>query len=86
MLLSQDFFVMNRLKMIGYALAASSFFFLWIHVLAALVTMHSLIGHGTGVEFASESGVWTLLGPLPAGAALLGAGVYLIKKGRSLRP
>lgn len=79
---------MNRLKMIGYALATSSFFFLWIHVLAAFVTVHSLItGHGTGVEFASESGVWTLIGPLPAGAALLGAGVYLIKKkGRPPRP
>lgn len=80
-------FVANRLKIFGCALVASSFVFLWVYVLVAFVAAYSLItGHGTGVDVAGESGMWTLLSPLPAGAALMGLGVYLIMKGGRPRP
>lgn len=73
--------VANRPKIFGCALVASSFVFLWVYVLIAFVAAYSLIaGHGTGVDVAGESGVRTLLSPLPAGAALMGSGVYLIMK------
>lgn len=68
---------MKRLKVLGCALIASSFLFLWVYVLIALVIAYNLaLGQGTGVEVAGEAWMRTLFEPL-VGAAPLAAGIYL---------
>lgn len=75
--LSWTAFAMNRLKVLGCALIASSFLFLWAYVLMAFVIAYNLaLGRGTGVDVAGEGWMRALFEPL-LGAAPLAAGIYL---------
>ncbi len=71
---------MNRLKLLGYALIAWSFYFYWAYVLSALVVAYNLFtGQGLGIEFAGELSVLAVLESL-AGIVPLAIGIYLVKK------
>ena len=74
---------MNRLKLLGCALIALSFYFLWVFVLMALVAAYSLTtGQGLGIEFAGKHGVLDHLGFLSrlVGVVPLAIGIHLVKK------
>lgn len=72
---------MNRLKLLGYALIASSFYFLWVYALALVVVAYNVATRqGFGLDFAGD-GVQNFLSNL-VGIVPLAVGVYLVKKSR----
>ena len=71
---------MNYLKLLGCALIAFAFYFLWVYVLMALVVGYNLVtGQGLGIEFAGGHAVLGFLAHL-VGVVPLAVGIYLVKK------
>lgn len=71
---------MNRLRLLGCALIALSFYFLWVYVLMALVVGYNLVtGQGPGIEFAGGHALLGFLAHL-VGVVPLAVGIYLVKK------
>lgn len=72
---------MNRLELLGCALTASSFYFLWVYVLALVVVAYNVATwQGIGLDFAGD-GVQNFLSNL-VGVVPLAAGICLVKKSR----
>lgn len=73
---------MNLPRLLGLGLVASSFYFLWVLVLAGVLAVYGLFtGGGSGVDFVGDGLYNFMVTRVIPGAALLAGGMYVLKRG-----